>query len=139
VWATGRTEAKQAVALSFGAHAAFPSGARLPERVDAVLETVGEATWSHSLRAVKPGGRIVLSGATSGRTASTDLSRVYFLQLSIVGSTMGTRGEFADMMAFMRETGVRPHIDRVLPLSAATDGFAAMEAGNHVGKIVLEP
>ncbi len=66
VYATARTEDKQAAALELGAHEAFASGARLPERVDAVMETVGDATWSHSLKSLKPGGRIVVSGATSG-------------------------------------------------------------------------
>ncbi|MEP7024195.1 MAG: zinc-binding dehydrogenase, partial [Actinomycetota bacterium] len=89
VWATARTEAKQAKALELGAHAAFASGARLPERVDAVMETVGEATWAHSAKSLKPGGRIVISGATSGPNPPADLARIFFLQLQVVGSTMG--------------------------------------------------
>ena len=96
VWATARTEAKQAAALAFGAHAAFATGARLPERVDAVMETVGAATWSHSLRALRPGGAMVISGATSGfQPEATELNRIFFLSLSIIGSTMGTRAELA--------------------------------------------
>src|SRR6201999_294472 len=89
VWSTARTEAKQAAALELGAHAAFASGARLPERVDAVIETVGAATWSHSLKALRPGGRIVISGATSGQMPPAELNRIFFLQLQVVGSTMG--------------------------------------------------
>ncbi len=139
VWATARTEAKQAAALSLGAHAAFPSGARLPERVDVVLETVGEATWAHSVKSLKPGGRIVICGATSGPNPPAELTRIYFLQLQVVGSTMGTKSELTDLIAFLVSTGLRPSIDRVLPLSAAAEGLAALEAGELVGKIVLEP
>jgi NADPH:quinone reductase-like Zn-dependent oxidoreductase len=138
VYATGRTEAKRAKAIELGAHAAFESGARLPERVDAVMETVGEATWSHSMKSLKPGGRIVVSGATSGPNPSADLARAFFLQWEVMGSTMGTRTELADLIAFLETTGLRPHIDRVLPLEAAADGLAAMAAGELVGKVVLE-
>ncbi|MBX6769751.1 MAG: zinc-binding dehydrogenase, partial [Actinomadura rubrobrunea] len=91
VWATSRSEAKRERALELGADAAFEPGARLPERVDAVMETVGQATWSHSLKSLRPGGRIVVSGATSGQVPPAELNRVFFLQLSVVGSTMGTR------------------------------------------------
>src|SRR5450759_5841525 len=66
VWTTSRDEAKRARALEIGADKAFSSGERLPERVDAVLETVGAATWSHSINSLKPGGTVVISGATSG-------------------------------------------------------------------------
>jgi NADPH:quinone reductase-like Zn-dependent oxidoreductase len=138
VLATTRSEEKRRQALELGAHEAFPSGERLPEKVDVVMETVGDATWSHSLRSLRPGGRVVVSGATSGPNPSADLSRVFFLQLQVIGSTMGTRAELRDLMAFLRATGLRPHIDRVLPLEQAADGLAAMAAGDLVGKIVLE-
>jgi len=138
VYATARTEAKQTKAIELGAHAAFASGARLPERVDAVMETVGEATWAHSVKSLKPGGRIVISGATSGPNPPAELTRIFFLQLQVVGSTMGTKAELGDLIAFLQATGVRPHIDRVLPLEAAADGLSAMASGDLVGKIVLE-
>jgi NADPH:quinone reductase-like Zn-dependent oxidoreductase len=138
VWATARTEAKRAAAIKLGAHQAFPSGARLPERVDVVIETVGAATWTHSVKALKPGGRIVVSGATTGAAPAAELSRIFFLQLSVVGSTMGTKPELADLIAFLRDTGLRPHIDRTLPLDRVGDGLAAMESGELVGKIVVE-
>ena len=138
VWATARTEAKQQAALDLGAHEAFASGARLRERVDVVLETVGEATWAHSVRSLKPGGRIVVCGATSGSQPPAELARVYFLQLSVVGSTMGTKSELTDLIAFLRASGLRPHIDRILPLASVRDGMAAMAAGDLVGKIVIE-
>ncbi len=137
VYATARTEAKQGRAVELGAHDAFESGARLPERVDAVMETVGEATWAHSLKALKPGGAIVVSGATSGSAPAADLSRVFFLQLRVLGSTMGTKDELTGLISFLHATGLRPLIDRELPLEQAADGLAAMAAGDLVGKIVL--
>jgi NADPH:quinone reductase-like Zn-dependent oxidoreductase len=137
VWVTSRDEAKRARAIKLGADQAFESGARLPERVDAVMETVGEATWAHSLRALKPGGTIVVSGATSGSVPPADLSRVFFLQLSVIGSTMGSRDQLARLLTFLAQTGTRPVIDRAIPLAQARDGFAAMIGGDVFGKIVF--
>ncbi|HEX3924462.1 MAG TPA: zinc-binding dehydrogenase [Streptosporangiaceae bacterium] len=137
IWATSRSEAKRERAVELGADQAFETGARLPERVDAVMETVGEATWAHSLRSLKPGGTVVISGATSGAVPPADLTRVFFLQLSVVGSTMGTRDQLARLLQFCEQTGVRPLIDRTLPLSQARDGFAAMIAGELFGKAVF--
>jgi NADPH:quinone reductase-like Zn-dependent oxidoreductase len=139
VWATSRSEEKRSRALELGADAVFESGARLPERVDAVLETVGEATWSHSLKSLKPGGTIVVCGATSGQAPSAELNRVFFLQLSVVGSTMGTTGELAQLVQLLASSGIRPVIDRVLPLSDAREGFAALDAGEVFGKVVFTP
>jgi NADPH:quinone reductase-like Zn-dependent oxidoreductase len=137
VWATSRSEAKREQALELGAEQAFPAGSRLPERVDAVMETVGEATWAHSLRALRPGGRIVTCGATSGPTPPAELNRVFFLQLSVVGSTMGTRDQLDRLLRFCEQTGARPRIDRTLPLTQAADGFAAMISGDLFGKVVF--
>ena len=138
VWATSRDESKRAKALEIGAHDAFESGARLPERVDAVMETVGQATWSHSLKSLKQGGTLVISGATSGQAPkSAELNRIFFLQLRVQGSTMGTRTELAELVQFMANAGITPHIDTVLPLADAHDGFARMNAGDVFGKIVF--
>jgi NADPH:quinone reductase-like Zn-dependent oxidoreductase len=137
VWATSRSAAKRERALGLGAAAVFESGERLPERVDAVMETVGEATWSHSVKSLRPGGRIVVSGATSGPMPPAELTRVFFLQLSVVGSTMGTRDQLARLARFCAITGVRPVIDRRLPLAQARDGFTAMAGGDLFGKIVF--
>lgn len=139
VWVTSRDEAKGARAVELGAHEAFMSGARLPEKVDAVMETVGAATWPHTLRALKPGGRVVIAGATSGSQPPADLSRVFFLQLSVVGSTMGTRDELERLVAMCGSTGIRPLIDHVLPLSAADEALRHVAAGELFGKIVLTP
>jgi NADPH:quinone reductase-like Zn-dependent oxidoreductase len=137
VWATSRSEEKQERARELGAEQVFRAGSRLPERVDAVMETVGEATWAHSLRALRPGGRIVVCGATSGAVPPADLNRVFFLQLSVVGSTMGTRDQLGRLARFCEQTGVRPKIDRALPLRDAADGFAAMIGGDLFGKVVF--
>ncbi|GAA4576979.1 zinc-binding dehydrogenase [Planotetraspora kaengkrachanensis] len=137
MWATSRSEEKRARALELGADRAFETGARLPERVDAVMETVGEATWAHSLSSLRPGGKVVTCGATSGMVAPTQLAQVFFLQKSIIGSTMGTRDQLARLAVFLEQTGVRPVIDRVLPLTEAEDGFAAMHHGDVFGKIVF--
>jgi len=104
-----------------------------------VFETVGEATWSHTLRALRPGGTLVVSGATSGPNPPADLTRVFFLQLRIIGSTMGTRDELERVARFCEVTGVRPSIDAVLPLSDARDAFARMAGGELFGKLVLTP
>lgn len=137
VWATSRSEEKRARAVELGADQAFEPGARLPARVDAVMETVGKATWSHSAKSLKPGGVIVVSGATSGEPSAAELTRIFFLQLSVVGSTMGTRDELERLIAFCATTGVRPVIDATMPLADARAGFEAMAAGDLVGKIVF--
>ena len=137
VWVTSRSEEKRARALELGADQAFESGSRLPERVDAVMETVGQATWAHSLRALRPGGRIVVAGATSGNAPPAELNRVFFLQLSIVGSTMGSRDQLVRLASFLDQTGARPRIDRTLPLTDAAAGFAAMISGDIFGKVVF--
>jgi NADPH:quinone reductase-like Zn-dependent oxidoreductase len=138
VLATSRDEAKRTRALELGAHEVFESGARLPVKVDAVMETVGKATWSHSIRSLRPGGRIVISGTTSGPDVDdAGLTRVFFLQLSIIGSTMGTRQELDQLVTFLHATGTRPLIDHALPMDQARDGFAAMAGGDVFGKIVF--
>jgi NADPH:quinone reductase-like Zn-dependent oxidoreductase len=137
VWVTGRTQEKQDLAARLGAHATFASGARLPERVDGVFETVGEATWAHSMRALKPGGVIVVSGSTSGPAPSADLQRLFFLQLRVIGSTMGTRDELANLLHFVANAGIAPEIGLELPMEKAADGFRAMLDGDTAGKIVF--
>jgi len=138
VWATSRSEAKRDRAVELGADQAFPAGARLPERVDVVMETVGQATWAHSVRSLRPGGRIVICGATSGDASPAELTRVFFTQLSVTGSTMGTRDQLGRLARFCEQSGARPLVDRVLPLRHARDGFEAMIAGDLFGKIVFE-
>ena len=137
VWVTGRTAEKREQALKLGAEQAFEAGARLPERVDAVMETVGQATWRHSIRSVKPGGKVVVSGATSGEAPAAELTRVFFLQLSVLGSTMGTREELERLTRFCLEREIRPTLHATLPLTEARQGFQAMLGGDVIGKIVF--
>jgi NADPH:quinone reductase-like Zn-dependent oxidoreductase len=137
VWVTGRSEEKRAAAVALGADQAFEPGARLPDRVDAVMETTGAATWAHSVRSLKPGGVIVISGATTGDAPPADLTRIFFLQLSVVGSTMGTLEELGRLVRLCVDRGVRPQIDSTLPLAQARDGFERMLAGDLQGKIVF--
>jgi NADPH:quinone reductase-like Zn-dependent oxidoreductase len=139
VWVTGRDEAKRARALELGAHEVFEPGARLPARVDAVLETVGKATWSHSMKSLRPGGTLVVSGATTGADPGADLNRLFFLQLRVVGSTMGTLDELAGLLRLLDATGLRPQVDEVIPLAEARRGFERLAAGDVVGKLVLTP
>jgi NADPH:quinone reductase-like Zn-dependent oxidoreductase len=138
VYATSRDESKRARALELGAHEVFESNARLPQRVDAVMETVGKATWSHSVKSLRPGGTLVISGTTSGADVdNAELTRVFFLQLRVVGSTMGTRAELAALTELLDVSGVRPLVDQVLPMEQARDGFAAMAGGDVFGKVVF--
>ncbi len=101
------------------------------------METVGEPTWDHSLKSLVQGGTLVVSGATGGHRAVTDLRRVFFLQQRIVGSTMGTRDELARLVRLMAETGLRPVVDSVLPLEDAESAFRKLADGDVFGKIVL--
>jgi NADPH:quinone reductase-like Zn-dependent oxidoreductase len=137
VFATSRDEDKRARALEIGAHEVVETGERLPVRVDAVMETVGQATWSHSVKSLRPGGTLVVSGATSGDASPTELAYIYFQQKRVIGSTMGNREELHRLAQFMDVTGVRPLIDRELPMDEAAQGLKAVADGDVFGKIVL--
>jgi NADPH:quinone reductase-like Zn-dependent oxidoreductase len=138
VWATSRDEDKRQRALEIGADRVFAPGERLPERVDAVLESVGAATWSHSVNSLVPGGTIVICGATSGDApAKAELTKIFFKQLRVVGSTMGTRSELERLANLVVARGISPVIDSALPLTSARDGFAKMVEGEVFGKVVF--
>jgi len=137
VWVTGRSEDKRALAKRLGADETFEPGVRLPERVDAVFETVGGATWSHSLKSLKPGGVAVISGTTTGDADAAELQRLFFLQLRVEGSTMGTRDELEDLIRFCSSQDVKPLIGAEVPLESAGDGFRRMIDGETAGKIVF--
>lgn len=139
VWVTSRTEEKRSWARELGANAVFETGTRLPERVHAVIETVGEATFDHSVKALRPGGVIVVSGATSGPIAQVDLRRVFALQLRIVGSSMGTKTDFIELLELLERTGIRPTVQQTFSLANARDAFALMESGDVFGKLVVTP
>ena len=137
VWVTARDAGKREQAVALGADDAFDSGARLPERVDAVMESVGAATWSHSLKSLRPGGRIVVCGATSGPNPPADLARIFFLQLSVIGSTMGTRDELESLLLLCEQHSLVPQIDRTFPLTDADQAVARLASGASFGKIVV--
>jgi NADPH:quinone reductase-like Zn-dependent oxidoreductase len=140
VWVSSRDEGRAVRAVDLGAHQGFPSGARLPERVDAVMETVGAATWSHSVNALRPGGTLVISGTTSGAEPDkAELTKIFFKPLRVIGSTMGTRDELVALTRMLVTTGARPVIDRVVPLDRVADGLAALVDGDVFGKVVVEP
>lgn len=139
VYATTRDlAANRDRALALGATEVLESGTRLPTRVEAVMENVGAATWSHSIRSLRPGGTLVICGATTGEApTAAELSIIFFQQLRVQGSTMGTVDELGRLVRFMDKHDISPLIDRVLPLEQATEGLAAMENGDVFGKIVL--
>src|SRR5690625_1053618 len=137
VYVTSRSEEKRGRALEIGAHEALPTGERVPQQVDAVLETVGEATWSHSLRSVKPGGKIVVAGATTGQSPDPELNRVFFRSVQVVGTTMGTRSELESLIDFLLATGVRPEIDYVESFFDPVPAFERLLSGAAFGKVVL--
>lgn len=138
MFATSRDEEKRQRALELGASGAFAAGERLPLRVDAVMETVGAATWTHSVNSLNPGGTIVISGATSGDAPpKAELTKIFFKQLRVIGSTMGTRAELERLTHFVTTAGIEPTVDSVMPLADAADGFATMARGEVVGKIIF--
>jgi NADPH:quinone reductase-like Zn-dependent oxidoreductase len=139
VVATSRAAHKREHALATGAVAAIEPGARAPFRVDAVIETVGAATWSHSVKALRPGGVIVVAGATSGDQPGAELTRVFFTELRVVGATMGSKDELEALLRFLARTGLRPTVDSTYPLVRAREAFARLESGEQVGKVVVLP
>ncbi len=104
---------------------------------DLVVETVGEATWKTSLAAVKQGGRVVVCGATTGPNPPAQLHRFWWKQLTIYGSTMGTREDFLGAYELVRSGRARVHVDSVFPLSETRAAHERLEAGEQLGKIVL--
>lgn len=126
-------------AADLGAHETIQTGERIAP-VDVVIETVGAATWKHSLRSLKPGGVIAVAGATSGPNPPADLNRVFFLNLRIIGTTMGSRSQLAELVNLLVSTGLRPRIHAEYDFDSDTQvrtAFAALAAGEVNGKVVL--
>ncbi|RMI04924.1 zinc-binding dehydrogenase [Cellulomonas triticagri] len=138
VWVTSRDEDRRTRALALGAAGAVPSGERLPVRVDLVIETVGAATWSHSVRSVRPGGTIVVAGATTGDPERMEIQRLFFLEIAVRGATMGSKQDLEQLLAFLARTGVRPLVDSTVPLARVGEGLARLARGDQFGKIVAE-
>jgi NADPH:quinone reductase-like Zn-dependent oxidoreductase len=147
VLATSREESKRAIAVELGAAGAFATDRDAVKQVigasdggvDAVLDTVGEATWDFSLRVLRPGGTVVVSGATSGPNPPAQLNRIFWRQLTIAGSTMGTRAELARVVELCATGRLRPLVDSVRPLREAGDAFRTLAGGERRGKLVLQP
>ena len=138
MWVTSRDEAKGARAVELGADRAFESGARLPDKVDAVMETVGAATWTHSINCLRPGGTVVICGATSGDAPpKAELTKIYFRQLRVIGSTMGNRTELERLARFVADRGIQPVVDSVHSLADARAGFTRIVDGEVFGKVVI--
>ena len=138
VTVTSRSEAKRRRALDLGAHEAIRTGERLDEPVDLVVETVGAATWKHSLRSVRPGGRIVTAGATTGSDIPLELPRIFYNQVSIIGSTSGTRSETLKMLRFMESAKLRPVIDSIYPFERIHDAFIRTQEPDLFGNVVVD-
>ena len=137
VWVTSRSEAKRERALQLGADAVFEDGARLPERVDAVMDSVGQATFRHSLRSLKPGGLLIVVGATSGAEVDPELTRVFLNQIRIIGVAMGTRDELRRLAVLCASAGIEPTVDCTFDLADAGEGIRRMVDGELFGKVVL--
>ncbi len=105
---------------------------------DVVIETVGEATWEESLRALAKGGRLVTCGATSGPMVVTDLRRLFWNQYTIMGSTMGNEAEYREIVRMLGTGELRPLVDRVFPSTDARAAFARLERAEQLGKVVVE-
>jgi zinc-binding alcohol dehydrogenase/oxidoreductase len=137
VVATSRSEAKRAEALTMGADAAFDSAdAKWPVQADVVVESVGPATWEQSVRSLKAGGRLVVCGGTSGPKVEINIPRLFFKQYEIIGSTMGSYEEFAEVTRLI-DAGVAVHVDRTYPLEQYDQALERLAQGEQLGKIVL--
>jgi NADPH:quinone reductase-like Zn-dependent oxidoreductase len=137
VYATSRDETKRKRALEMGAADAFDSNDKWPVQADVVFENVGAATWNNSVRALKPGGRLVTCGGTAGSTVEISLPRLFFKQHEIIGSTMGSYAEF-DAVLKLVAAGVPVPIDEVFDgLVAFPAALERLQAGDQSGKIVI--
>ena len=137
VVATSRSEAKRAAAEDMGAARTIDSAdERWPVKADVVVESVGPATWDRSIRALSPGGRLVVCGGTSGAAVELNLPRLFFKQHEIIGSSMGSYQEFAELTALIAG-GLQVSVDEVFDLADYPAALARLEAGEQLGKIVL--
>jgi NADPH:quinone reductase-like Zn-dependent oxidoreductase len=138
VTVTSRDDAKRRRAIALGASAAVETGARIP-RVDLVLESVGAATWAHTMRSVKPGGTVVVVGATSGDPSPMEIARLFFQEITVTGATMGSLDELAQLVAFVAQTRIDPPVDSSYALTDARKAFERLASGEQFGKVVVLP
>lgn len=138
VVATSRSEAKRIQAVEMGAVRAVDSAeAKWGVQADIVVESVGPATWEQSIRSLKPGGRLVVCGGTSGNDVTLSLPRLFFKQHEIIGSTMGSYTEFAEVTELIA-AGLPVFIDQTVPLAEYPAALQRLERGEQLGKIVLD-
>jgi NADPH:quinone reductase-like Zn-dependent oxidoreductase len=137
VYATSRDPAKRERIAELGATAIEP-GARLSERVELVIDSVGAPTLDHSMKCCTPGARIVICGATGGHLATVDLRRLFAMRLDLLGSTMGTRDELVALLDLLVAKDVRPTIDSTYGFTAVADAFARLESGAIFGKVAID-
>jgi NADPH:quinone reductase-like Zn-dependent oxidoreductase len=147
VLATSSSDAKLERARALGAdatvnHASGDVGAVVKEvtggrGIDVVVEHVGEATWTTSLSVAGKHGRVAVCGATSGPNPPAGLHRIFWKQLTILGSTMGTREDFAALLALINRHELRPVVDRTFALHDAAEAHRRLESGSQLGKVVL--
>jgi len=137
VFATSRDEEKRKRAVELGAEDAFDSEGPYPVRADVVVDSIGPATWDHSIRSLRHGGRMCVCGGTTGPKVELDLPRLFFKQLEVIGASCGSQEEFRHVTGLMEE-GLPVVIDGVLPLSEYPSALERLRSGTQVGKIVLE-
>jgi NADPH:quinone reductase-like Zn-dependent oxidoreductase len=105
---------------------------------DVVVDSIGEARWQDSLRALRRGGRLVICGATTGPMVALDLRRLFWHQWSILGSTLGSRREYAEIVALAHDGRLWPTVDRIVPLADWSAAVRRLERGEQTGKLVIE-
>jgi len=138
VYVTSRDRDKIDAAIAMGAIDGFDSGHdRWPVKADVVVESVGPATWEQSVSALVPGGRLVVCGGTSGPEVTVNLPKLFFKQIEIIGSTMGSHQEFAEVTA-MVDHGLPVAVDTTFGIADYPLALERLEAGKQLGKIVLE-
>jgi NADPH:quinone reductase-like Zn-dependent oxidoreductase len=137
VWATSRTEEGRTKAKALGARESFPLNEPLPRKVRAVIDSVGAATWSHSVSSVSRGGVLVVVGGTTGFDVRLNLLPVVADQITITGSIMGTLKDMEDMVSLIAQAGIKPEIGVVLPMERAAEGLRGMWEGDTHGKTVF--
>ena len=136
VHVTSRDRAKGEAALALGAVAAHDSAEEFPVRAHVVVESVGPATWDRSMRALVPGGRLVVCGGTSGQSVEISLPRLFFKQYELIGSTMGSYGEFATVTDLMAQ-GLPVSIDETFGIDEYPKALERLDSAAQLGKLVL--
>jgi D-arabinose 1-dehydrogenase-like Zn-dependent alcohol dehydrogenase len=137
VWTTSRNAAGHALAEKLGAHRTFDANAALPRKVQAVVDSIGPASWEHSLTSIARGGTIVVTGGTTGFDVGLSLLPMISDQITICGSIMGTLQDMKDMITFIASAGIAPEIGQIVPMEDAKEAFRAMWEGRTQGKTVF--